>query len=167
MEGRPPWIRNCTQIRHKLFFKKISQNRQRWPFWMTENHFRSHFSSIRSIRNFLFVWIFSQIRQRRPFLMTENHFRLHFSPFQINTQLFIFFYKIGDAGHFGWPKITFHRISRHFRSIRNFPFFLIFLTKSPPPEENWPIIYYYYMYFLCCLSHVKKITSTRRLSIDG
>ena len=25
--------------------------------------------------------------------MTENHFRSHFSPFQINTQLFIFFSK--------------------------------------------------------------------------
>ena len=27
------------------------------------------------------------------------------------------------GGHFGWPKITFDRISRHFRSIRNFYFF--------------------------------------------
>ena len=29
----------------------------------------------------------------RPFWMTENHFRSHFSPFQINTQLLIFFSK--------------------------------------------------------------------------
>ena len=27
------------------------------------------------------------------------------------------------GGHFGWPKITFDRISRHFRSISNFFFF--------------------------------------------
>ena len=27
------------------------------------------------------------------------------------------------GGHFGWPKITFDRISRHFRSIRNLFFF--------------------------------------------
>ena len=32
------------------------------------------------------------------------------------------------GGHFGWPKITFDRISRHFRSIRNFNFF----SKWPP-----------------------------------
>ena len=33
-------------------------------------------------------------------------------------------------GQFRWPKITFDRISRHFRSIRNF--FLIFFSKWPP-----------------------------------
>ena len=32
---------------------------------------------------------------------------------------------------FGWPKITFDRISRHFKSIRIF-FLLTFLTKWPP-----------------------------------
>ena len=57
-----------------------------------------------------------------PFWMTENHFRSHFSPFQINTQLF-FLHKMAPGGHFRWPKITFDRISRHFRSIRNFFFF--------------------------------------------
>ena len=30
---------------------------------------------------------------------------------------------IAAGGHFGWPKITFVLISRHFRSIRNFDFF--------------------------------------------
>ena len=39
--------------------------------------------------------------------MTENHSQSHFSPFQINTLFFS-------------PKITFDRISRHFRSIRKF-----------------------------------------------
>ena len=29
-----------------------------------------------------------------------------------------------DAPHFGWPKITFDRISHHFRSMRNLNFFL-------------------------------------------
>ena len=64
--------------------------------------------------------------------MTENHFRSHFSPFQINTQLFFFFeifYKMAAGGHFGWPKITFDRISRHFRSIRNF-FFIFFFKMA-------------------------------------
>ena len=31
-----------------------------------------------------------------------------------------------DLGHFGWPKITFECISRHFRTIRNFFFFFFF-----------------------------------------
>ena len=47
----------------------------------------------------------------------------------VNTQLFlIFFFKMAAGGHFGSPiwailddrKITFDRISRHFRSIHNF-----------------------------------------------
>ena len=34
---------------------------------------------------------------------------------------FMFFsHKMATSGHFGWPKITFDHISRHFRSIRNF-----------------------------------------------
>ena len=63
--------------------------------------------------------------------MAENHFRSHFSPFQINTQLFFkFVHKMAAGGHFGWPKITFDLISRHFRSIRNF--FLNLFTKWLP-----------------------------------
>ena len=34
------------------------------------------------------------------------------------------------GGHFGWPKITFDHISRHFRSIRNFILFDIFLRRA-------------------------------------
>ena len=40
--------------------------------------------------------------------------------------LFYFFFKMAAGGHFGWPKNTFCRISRHFRSIRNFFFYLFF-----------------------------------------
>ena len=32
------------------------------------------------------------------------------------------FHKMASGDHFGWPKITFSHISRHFRSIRNFHF---------------------------------------------
>ena len=84
-----------------------------WPkiiFDRISRHFRS-------IRNFWFF--FSQNGCRRPFWMTENHFRLHFSPFWKS-----------DLAHFGWPKITFDRISRHFRSIHNF-FFLNLFSKWP------------------------------------
>ena len=38
-----------------------------------------------------------------------------------------FVYKMAAGGHFGCPKITFGRMSGHFRSIRNF--FLIFFYK--------------------------------------
>ena len=37
-----------------------------------------------------------------------------------------FFCKMAAGGHFGRPKITFDRISRHFRSIRNFYFLNLF-----------------------------------------
>ena len=107
-----------------------------WPFsmtfWMTEHHFRSHFSTFQINTQFIFLEIFSrrpfwmtenhfrshfspfqintqfflnylfQNRRRRLFWMTENHFRSHFSPFQTNTQLFIFF-RMAASGHFGSP----------------------------------------------------------------
>ena len=38
----------------------ISQNSRRRPFWMTENHFRLHFSHFRFIRNFYFLFFFLQ-----------------------------------------------------------------------------------------------------------
>ena len=68
--------------------------------------------------------------------MTENEFWSHFSPFQINTQLFLLFlfHKMAAGGHFGWPKITFHRISRHFRSIINLHFFYFFSQNGC----RWP-----------------------------
>ena len=48
---------------------------------------------------------------------------------QYTTLIYLdFFHKMAFGGHFGWPKITFDRISRHFRSIRNFFFFI----KWPP-----------------------------------
>ena len=74
-----------------------------------------------------------------PFWMTENQFRSHFSPFQINTQLLFFltfFHKMVAGGHFGWPKITFDRISRYFRSIRNFYIFWYFFHKMKITFDN-------------------------------
>ena len=98
----------------QIFFRR--------PFWMSENHFGSHF------------WpIFDPgIQIDRPFWMSEIHFRWHFWPFQIHTEFYLFFKffdKMAAGGHFGCPQITFDRISRHFRSIRNFFFFLNFFDK--------------------------------------
>ena len=62
----------------------------------------------------------------------KNNFVLYFLPFQINTKIFIFvilFYKMAAGGHFGCPKITFDRISGHFRSIRNLNLFYIFVCE--------------------------------------
>ena len=81
--------RHFRSIRNFWFF--FSQNGCRRPFWMTENHFWSHFSPFQiNTQNLIF---FSQNGCRRPFWMTENHFRSDFSPFQINTQLRFFFPK--------------------------------------------------------------------------
>ena len=89
--------------------------------------------------------------------MTENDFWLHFSPFQINMILF------------GWPKITFDRISRHFRSIRNFHFLIFVLTNWTPAAilDDWQslliaflIISGQYMYVtFICFNYFHKMAS--------
>ena len=46
-----------------------------------------------------------------------------------------FFYKLAASGHFGCPKITFGRISVHFRSIHNF--FLLFFLQNGCRRPFW------------------------------
>ena len=76
------WLRSAIlDVRNSLWitFQGISDRYRivfRRPFWMSENHFGSHF------------WPF-QID--RPFWMSEIHFRWHFWPFQIHTELYLFF----------------------------------------------------------------------------
>ena len=75
----------------------------RRPFWMSENHFRSHFWPFLIDRQYWmskihfrwhfwpyrFIFLnFGQNGRRRPFWMSENNFRSQFLPFQIDTQLF-------------------------------------------------------------------------------
>ena len=108
------------------FFLNFWQNGCRRPFWMSENHFRSHFWPF--LIKFYF-WIFLQNGCRRPFWMSENHFRSHFWPFQINTKLLEFFFT-------KWPPapitdvqnsllIAFLAISDRYSTL----FFWRFLTK--------------------------------------
>ena len=73
-----------------FFWENFSQNGGQRPFWMTENHFRSHISPFQINTQLYFFGNFSQNGGQRPFWMTENHFRSHISPFQINTQLSFF-----------------------------------------------------------------------------
>ena len=104
-------------------------------------HPRSHFSPFQIDTQ---LWFFPpQNGCRRPFWMTENHFWSHFSPFQINTQL-LFFSQNDCRGHFGWPKITFDRISRHFRSIRSFYLFGFYIDKMAAGGHfGWPKITFF------------------------
>ena len=45
-----------------------------------------------------------------------------------------------DAPHFGLPKMNFDRISRHFRSIRNFTFFYFVHKMAAGGHFGWPKI---------------------------
>ena len=73
-----------------LFCEVFLQNGCRRPFWMSENHFRSHFWPFQIDTQLYFFWIFWQNGWRRPFWMSEFHFRSHFWSCQIDTQLKFF-----------------------------------------------------------------------------
>ena len=113
ISGHFRWIHNFFLVKF-LFCEIFLQNGCRRPFWMSKNHFRSHFWPFQMNTNFYFFWKclniwcpkitfdlisihFTSIRfffwnfwqngWRRPFWMSEIHFRSHFWPFQIETQL--------------------------------------------------------------------------------
>ena len=101
-------------------FDFCSQNGCRQPFWMTENHFRSHFSPFQ-INTQVFLFFFTKWL---PAAILDDWKPLSIAFLTISDQYatFIFVDKFAAGSHFGRPKITFDRISRHFRSIRNFDF---------------------------------------------
>ena len=94
-------------------------------FWMTESHFRSHFSTFQINKQPLYFlilftkWLTAAISDDRKSLLIAF---LAISD-QYATLIFIFVHKMAAGSHFGWQKITFDRIYRHFRLIRNFDFF--------------------------------------------
>ena len=103
---RPFWMSNSLSIailaisdRYRIFCWK--------PFWMSENHFRSHSAHFRSIGHF-----------GCP-KFTFNGISGHFRSLRILI-LFFIFDKMAVGGHFGCAKITFEHISGEFRPIRNF-----------------------------------------------
>ena len=58
---------------------------------------------------------------------------------QYATFIFLeFVHKMAAGGHFEWPKITFYRISRHLRSMRNFDFFVHKMAAGG--HFGWPKI---------------------------
>ena len=113
-----------------LYFFLIFQNGCRWPFWMSENHFRSHFYPFHiDTQLYLTKWLTSAILDVRislsiAFLAISDRYA---------TLFFLFFFgQNGWRQPFGCPKFTFNCISGHFRSICNFNFVLKFLTKWLP-----------------------------------
>ena len=130
--------------------EKVAHFFAKWPcrpFWMTKNHFRSHFAISDQYATFIFLNLFSKWPPAAilevpfgPFWMTENHFQSHFSPFQINTQLFffLFFFPIWPpAAILEVPFGPFWMTENHFRSHFspfqiNTTFFFEFFSKWPP-----------------------------------
>ena len=117
--------RHFRSIRNFNFFDFFHNGHFGCPN-ITFDHISRHF---RSIRNFDFVftkWLPAAILDdRKSPLITFLAISDQYATF------FFFFYKMAAGSHFGWPKITFECISRHFRSIRNF-FFWFFFSKWPP-----------------------------------
>ena len=110
--------RHFRSIRNFYFFHKMAASGHfGWP----KITFDSISCHIKSMRNFDFFC--SQNGCRRPFWITEDHFWFLAITDQYATS---FFHKMAASGHFRWPKITFDRISHHFRSIRNFYYFDFF-----------------------------------------
>ena len=53
---------------------------------------------------------------------------------------------MATGGHFGWPKITFDRISRHFRSLRNF-YFCNFFSQNGCRRPFWMTENHFWSHF--------------------
>ena len=126
--------RHFRSIRNFDFF---AENGSQRPFWMTENHFWSHFSPFQINTQLLFFftkWLPAAILEDRKSLLIVF---LAISDQYTTFINFLFFPQMAAGGHFGWPKITFECISRHFRSIHNF--FFKMAAGGPIGSTIWPI----------------------------
>ena len=108
-------------FRSMQIFYFFLQNGCRRPFWMSENHFRSHFYPFHIDTQLLISWNFFDK------MAAGGHFGC---PKYTFDRIFDHFRSIGHfgfpKGHFGCLKITLDRVSGHFRSIQNFFFFEFF-----------------------------------------
>ena len=86
--------------------------------------------------------------------MSKNNFVSHFLPF---------FYKMAAGDHFGCPKITFGRISGHFRSILNFYFCDIFTKWQPGAHFGCPNFKMFGGHFGCLKITLDRISGHFRL----
>ena len=116
----------CSLICNFCFIY-FSQNGWWRTFWMPENHFRSHIISDQYAALICFHKMAVFV-----FLMPKNNFLSHILLFfrSIRNLFLSLFHKMAAGGHFRCPKITFHRISRHFRLMRNFNLFFNLFHKN-------------------------------------
>ena len=106
-----------------FFVNFCIQNGRRRAFWMSKNHFQSHFLPF-EIDTELFVFQF--LTKWPPAAILD-----------VRKSLVIAFLAISrSSGHFGCPKFTFDPISGHFRSIRKFIFSWIFFDKMAAGWQN-------------------------------
>ena len=178
-----------------------SQNGGQRPFWMTENHFWSDFSSFQintqlffhkmaaaailhdrkslliaflaiSDQYATFIFLFTKWL---PVAILDDRKSLSITFLTISDQYATLIFvkknhKMVAGGHFGWPKITFDRISRHFRLIRNFDFF--YHKMAAGSHFGWPnftfdCISRYFRsihnyYFFCNFFHKTAIMDYRK-----
>ena len=111
---------------HNFYFCEVFlQIGCRRPFWMSENHFRSHFWQFQTNMQLFFKFVFTKWLPS-AILDVRNSLWITFLAILDQYRFFLifyFFYKMAAGGHFGCPKITFDLISGHFRSIHNFNLF--------------------------------------------
>ena len=104
--------------------KKVLQNGCRRPFWMCEIYFRSHFWPFQIDMQFFLGGKFLTKWLPSAILDVRNSLSVAFLAISDQYEAFFkMFYKMAAGAHFGCAKLTFDRISGHFRSICNFIFF--------------------------------------------
>ena len=111
---------NIVQITHTTFFVNVKKNGCRQPFWISKNHFPSHFLPFQIDTTIFILWICLQNGCRRPFWMSEIHLWSHFSPFQIDrsswmseihfrSHFWSFWMSKMAGGYFGWDDNVIYR----------------------------------------------------------
>ena len=102
-----------------------------WPK-ITFDRISRHFRSIRNLQLFRISWKMAaggHFGCRKSLSIVFLTISYQYATFLGGN----FLHKMAAGGHFGWPKITFDRIYRHFRSIRNFFFDLFFQNGRQRP----------------------------------
>ena len=108
-KGGEKWRKVAKSGKSGEFF---SQNGHRRPFWITKNHFRSHFSPFHINTQLLFLNFFKIFAGRHfgsPFWgILDDRKSLSIAFLTISDQyttlfFLIFFFKMAASGHFGGP----------------------------------------------------------------
>ena len=121
------------QYRFLIFFKFFFTKWLRWPFWMSENHFRSHFYPFHIDTQLYFFWKFFTKWLTSAILDVWNSLSIAFLAISDRYATFFFWNfwqngcwrpfwmsEIHFRSHFGCLKITLDRISGHFKLIGHF-----------------------------------------------